>query len=346
MKSARPAGQSCISKTAARPICRRTVSIIEPTDGAVFYTPTNILILAKASRSGWLRHPCRILRRPTAISVVGTPVVLDPPGVNGITGLVYLYNWLNPPAAGSVPLSAVATDNGGLSTTSAPVNISVLQGPRVVYIYRPTNGATFFTPADIPIYATASASNGIASVEFFVDGQDLRPGVLDGCVTNPPTVPIWIYSLVWSNASVGNHVLTAVLTDDDGLSTTSLSVNIKVLQGPPPTNAPPSVYIYSPTNGATFFVPADVRISASVSASNGIASVEFFADDQDLGPGILNGCTLPNPISTCTYYMVWSNAPVGNHVLKAIATDDDGLSTTLRRSTSLCCRARQRICRR
>ena len=161
------------------------VSIIQPTEGAVFYTPTNILILAKASDPDGSVTNVEFFAGAIDLGS-GTPVVLDPPGVNGVTGLVYLFNWLNPPAVGSFPLSAVATDNGGLSTTSAPVNISVLQGPRVVIIYRPTNGATFIAPVDIPIYATASASNGIASVEFFADDQDLGPGVLDGCVTDTP----------------------------------------------------------------------------------------------------------------------------------------------------------------
>ena len=103
------------------------VSIIQPTEGAVFYTPTNILILAKASDPDGSVTNVEFFAGPMDLGS-GMPVVLDPPGINGVTGLVYLFNWLNPPAAGSVPLSAVATDNGGASTTSAPVNISVLQG--------------------------------------------------------------------------------------------------------------------------------------------------------------------------------------------------------------------------
>ena len=277
-----PSEQSCISKSGGATNLPPAVSIIQPKDGDVFYTPTNILILAKASDPDGFVTNVEFFAGPLDLGS-GTPVVLDPPGVNGITGLVYLYNWLNPPAAGSFPLSAVATDNGGLSTTSAPVNISVLQGPRVVYIYRPTNGATFFTPVDIPIYATASASNGIASVEFYVDGQDLGLGVLDGCVTNPPTVPICIYSLVWSNASVGNHVLTAVLTDDDGLSTTSLPVNINVLQGPP-TNLPPVVRIVSPANGSVFRAPIKLPLYAFASDPDGsVTSVRIFRRCQQPG---------------------------------------------------------------
>ena len=320
------------------------VSIIQPTNGADFYTPTNILILAKASDPDGSVTNVEFFAGALDLGP-GTPVVLDPPGVNGVTGLVYMYNWLNPPPPpGSFPLTAVATDNDGASTPSPPVNI-VLQGPPKVDIYRPTNGAIFFAPVDIRISATASASNGIASVEFFADGQDLGPGILGGCTT--PPVQICIYYLDWSNAPVGNHVLQAIAMDNDGLSSTSAPVNINVLQGPS-TNPPPVVEISTPTNGETYygriicppcitnnppcelpcsFEGPDIPIFASAGASSGIASVEFFADGQDLGPGALKGCVMPLPL-TCTYSLVWSNAPPGNHVLTAIAMDNDGLSST------------------
>jgi Bacterial Ig domain/Calx-beta domain len=318
------------------------VSIIQPTNGAVFYTPTNILILAKASDPDGFVTNVEFFAGGGAIDIgSGTPVVLDPPGVNGVTGLVYLFNWRNPPSAGTFPLTAVATDNGGLSTTSAPVNISVLQGPRVVDIYRPTNGATFISPVDIPIYATASASNGIASVEFFVDDQDLGPGVLDGCVANPPTVPICIYSLVWSNASVGNHVLTAILTDNSGASTTSLPLNISVLQGPP-TNLPPVVRIISPANGTVFHAPVNIPLFSFAADPDGyVTSVEFFAGTNNLGlgqrlpvvtplagGGVVVGGPVPPIYPTNLFFLIWTNAPVGVYALTAVATDNGGASTT------------------
>jgi Bacterial Ig domain/Calx-beta domain len=314
-----------------------SVSIFEPPNGVTFYTPTNIQILAKASDLDGSVTNVKFFAGAMALGS-GTPVVLDPPGVNGVTGLVYLYNWLNPPAAGSVPLSAVATDNGGLSTTSAPVNITVSQGMRVLNIYRPTNGATFFGPVDVPIYATASASNGIASVEFFADGQDLGPGVLDGCVTAPLAVPICIYSLVWSNAPVGDHVLTAVLTDDVGLSTTSLPVNITVLQGPL-TNPPTVIRIISPPNGAVFRAPINLPLLAFFTYPHGSgdwAGVGFYDGTNFLGTAYPVATTTPLPVTpgsptpvpvpvsptalpTNIYELVWTNAPVGNHVVTAEA---------------------------
>src|SRR5208283_1612919 len=96
----------------------------------------------------------------------GLSVVLDPPGVNGVTGLVYFFNWQNVPT-NSYSLTAVATDNGGISTTSAPVNITVQSPPSnlppVVRITSPPNGSVFRAPVNIPIYTYAADPDGSVS---------------------------------------------------------------------------------------------------------------------------------------------------------------------------------------
>jgi hypothetical protein len=55
-----------------------------------------------------------------------------------------------------------------------------------------------------------------------------------------------IFVLVWSNAPLGGHVLTAVATDNDGASSVSPRVDITVLPSPPPpTNRPPVINIFA-----------------------------------------------------------------------------------------------------
>ena len=76
-----------------------SVSIIEPKDGDLFYTPTNILILAKASDPNGSVTNVEFFAGPLDLGS-GTPVVLDPPGVNGITGLA--RNWWLSPSSSSV----------------------------------------------------------------------------------------------------------------------------------------------------------------------------------------------------------------------------------------------------
>ena len=188
--------------------------------------------------------------------------MLDPPGVNGVTGLVYLLNWLNPPP-GNYPLTAVATDNGGASTISDAVNITVLQGPPtnvppVVRMVSPANGSVFHAPINIPLFAFSCDPDGsVTSVEFFAGTNSLGfgqrvpvavPLASGGIVVGGPVPPIYptnLFFLIWSNAPVGAYALTAVATDNGGAATTSAPpVNIVVLPPlPPPTNRPPVVNI-------------------------------------------------------------------------------------------------------
>lgn len=237
-----------------------TVSIISPQNGAVFYTPTNILLAAKAGDPDGSVTNVEFCAGTKDLGP-GTMVVLDPPGVNGVTGPVWILNWLNVPV-GDHALTAVATDNGGASTTSDPVNITVLQGPTtnlppVVRIISPANGSIFHAPVNIPLYAFASdPDDSVASVEFFAGTNDLgfgqrlpviQPLAGGGVVVGGPVPPVYptnLFFLIWSNAPVGTDDLTAVATDNSGLLSTSTPINVAILPPlPPPTNWPPIVSI-------------------------------------------------------------------------------------------------------
>ncbi len=229
-----------------------TVNLFEPKNGDVFYTPTNILLAAKAGDLDGSVTNVEFFAGAKDLGP-GTPLVLDPPGMNGVTGLIYVFNWLDVPA-GDYPLTAVATDNGGASTTSAPIDITVLQGPPtnlppVVRIVSPANGATFFAPVDIPLFAYARDFDGsVQSVEFFAGTNDLGSGqrLPTPVAANspspspiPPIYPTNLFVLVWSNTPIGNYAVTAKATDNDGASTVSDPIQIAVLPSPPPpTNTP------------------------------------------------------------------------------------------------------------
>jgi chitinase len=83
-------------------------------------------------------------------------------------------------------------------------------------------------------------------------------------------------------------------------------------------NQPPSVSLTSPANGATFSAGANITLSANASDSDGtVSKVEFFNGSTSLG------------VKTATPYSVtWSNVAAGSYTLKAVATDNGGLSTT------------------
>jgi hypothetical protein len=207
--------------------------------------------------------------------------------------------------------------------------------PPVVRISMPTNGSVFLTPVDIHICADAGDIDGyVATVEFFAGTNSL------GIRTNNPMSvgPANPFCLVWSNAPVGDAVLTALATDNGGASTRSEPVKISVLQGPPPTNIPPVVRIASPPNGATFYAPVNIPIYAFANDKDGfVTSVEFFAGTNDLGAGqkivctnryFTNCATCPVPVCpTNDWLLIWSNAPLGTYPLIAVATDNGGAST-------------------
>jgi uncharacterized protein (DUF2141 family) len=185
-----------------------TVSITSPVNGAVFSPGSNITIIANASDADGTVSSVAFYRGTT---LLGTD-----------NASPYSFTWNNV-AAGSYVLTAVATDNGGAKTTSAPVNISVSSGggggnqPPVVTITSPSNGAVFRRGSDITITANASDPDGnIVRVAFY------RNSNLLGIDNSSP------YSFRWRNVSSGSYTLTAVATDNGGLTSTSPLVSITI----------------------------------------------------------------------------------------------------------------------
>jgi hypothetical protein len=74
----------------------------------------------------------------------------------------------------------------------------------------------------------------------------------------------------------------------------------------------------APANGATFTAPATITLSATASDSDGtIAKVEFY-----------NGATLLNADATAPYSLSWAPVAAGTYIVKAIAYDNSGVSTS------------------
>jgi hypothetical protein len=317
------------------------VKLFTPTAGSTFYTPVDIRLGAFANDVDGSVSSVEFFAGDMSLGVVDMGAILDPPFPDG-TGpgtRAFFLVWSNAPP-GDYVLTAKATDNGGASTVSAPVGISVKQGPPpptnippVVRIQFPQNGATFAAPANIPICAGAYDLDGyVSTVEFFAGDMSL------GIRTNNPVAagPMNPFCLIWTNVPPGNYVLTAKATDNGGASTTSAAVNVLVQVAPPPTNFPPVVRITSPANGAFFRGPLDLPIFAyAKDVDDRVTSVEFFAGTNSLGLGrgycsLLEGIPSPLPFvcPTNQFVLIWSNAPPGGYTLTATATDARGASST------------------
>lgn len=103
--------------------------------------------------------------------------------------------------------------------------VAASQAPQVA-IVSPAAGATFASDAPVTVEASASDLDGtVAQVAFYAGST------LVGTDTTSP------YSVTWTNAPAGQYALTAVATDDAGLSKTSAAVGITV--NPSSSNAAP-----------------------------------------------------------------------------------------------------------
>jgi Bacterial Ig domain len=273
------------------------VNIVRPANGTVFYTPTNIQILASVGDLDGYVAGVEFFAGTNDLGNASV-AILDPPGIDGVVGPVAFLTWSNAPP-GSYALTAVATDAFRASTTSDPVDIIVKQGPPptnvppVVRIVSPANGSVFLAPIDIPLFAYARDGDGfVASVEFFAGTNSLGFGQpLSGFVAVnpsspgpvPPVYPTNLFYLVWSNASIGTDSLTAEATDNDGASTVSDPVIVTILPSPPPpTNHPPIVSIVATdpvaVEGTNCWVWRGVTNSSPTWAEWSASSCRFFTN--------------------------------------------------------------------
>jgi len=269
------------------------VSIVSPANWTNFNTPASIIITANASIGGGTVSQVDFFSDG---SLLGTGTLT---GTNH-----YGVTWTTP-RSGSHSLTAVVTDSTGIKTISSPINITV-NDPPAVRLLSPAPATVFATaPASVPIIVNASDWEGtIRKVDFFANGQ------LIGTVNSGP----YQFSFNWNNVSPGSYSITAVATDSFDATATSAAINIRV-------NSPPTLSITSPASGSQFPSPANITINANASDSDGtIASVAFFADGLNIGNG--------TPIGGNQFSLTWSNVQFGSYAITALATDNDGKSTS------------------
>jgi len=106
-----------------------------------------------------------------------------------------------------------------------------------------------------------------------------------------------------------------------GVNATATFDNVTITPAnppPPPPNQPPSIAVTSPAGGATFTAPATIALAASAGDTDGtVGKVDFYAN------GTLLGTDTSDP-----YQLSWVNVPAGTYTVTAVATDDDGATTT------------------
>lgn len=143
----------------------------------------------------------------------------------------YSHNWDSAAGPnGQRVLSARAIDGAGNASTSAPRSVSVSGGiedvtPPTVNLVFPGNGAS--VAGTIQLAASASDDTGVASVEFFVDGQSIGLGNLSA-QAGP-------WTLDWNSTAVapGLRALSVVARDARGNQSIDNDTSVNVNQNPP-----------------------------------------------------------------------------------------------------------------
>jgi hypothetical protein len=207
--------------------------------------------------------------------------------------------WTNPPA-GAHTLFARAIDGQGKSALSAPVHITVVNLAPTIKLINPVNDTTYPVKSDVLIKAEAAdADGGVVSVKVYTDGRLLT------------TIKESPYEVLWRNVPPGPHKVTVRAEDAFGL-TAEARAEFTVI------NAPPTVKLLSPAEGASFPAQSDITIEASAEDADGaVARVGFWADRRYLGSD-----------ATKPYSITWKKATAGEYVLKAVAMDEYGASAT------------------
>jgi PKD repeat protein len=178
-----------------------SVGLTSPGNEAVFTAPADILLAAAASDPDGSIAKVEFFAGATKI------------GEDSTSPYEIVWTGVLP---GVYALAAVATDETGARTTSAPVSILV-NAPPSVALTRPSSGDVFTAPATITLTADASDPDGtVAFVEF------LQGAVSLGTDATSP------YSLDWTGVPVGNYLLTARAIDDRGATTLSAPVPVIV----------------------------------------------------------------------------------------------------------------------
>jgi hypothetical protein len=262
-----------------------TVSITSPAIGLSYSLGNQVLVAATATDADG--------------SIASVQFFANGLSLGSSTAMPFLTSW-RPTVAGNYTLTAIATDNAGNVTVSAPVAVTVSSsGAPSVVVTNPAAGSSFVVGNAIPFVATASGGNGpIAQVQFFVNGAPL--GTAD--TTSP-------YTSTWTPTAPGSYSLLAVATDSVGISSNSTALTVTI-----GGNLPPTASITSPPSGTSVTAGTLVNLTATSTDADGtVASVRFLA----------NG----NTVATATaapFIGAWTPSAPGSYTIVAQAQDNSG----------------------
>jgi Tol biopolymer transport system component len=184
-----------------------TVGVMSPSAGALLTPASSVTVSANAS------HPSGVINK-VEFFANGQSIGIG----SSVGGSQYSVAWNNL-NDGIYALVAVATDGSGVTTTSAPVTVTVDSSPTIA-MTNPADGSVFPSLTNISLSAIAeNAYAPIARVDFYANG------VLVGSASDVGTDK---FTATWRHLADGFYSLAAVATDTLGVSTTSARITIGV----------------------------------------------------------------------------------------------------------------------
>jgi hypothetical protein len=274
-----------------------TVTITQPSPNAVFPAGAPVVVAASASDSDG--------------SVVSVQFFADGVLIGDDSTAPYGVSW-TPVKKGegeSTLLTALATDNFGITSESTGVNVRVTGAggggggnvglPPSLTLTSPSSNTRLVVSESVTIRATASDTDGnILAVQFFANGESLG---------SDSTFP---YSVSWTPTSLGPYAIQAKALDNEGNGITT-TIPVTVVAN---SSGLPQVALLSPVTGSRGTVGAPVALAASAEDSDGtIVSVEFFVSGQAAGT-----------TTAFPHAVLWVPTTPGTYAVTAAATDDGG----------------------
>lgn len=201
------------------------------------------------------------------------------------------------------------TNDSDTETTNAlPQSVA----PPSVEIQVPTNETILKGPAtfDVVVKAVPTGSGAayspITNVELILGDESVG-----NCSSVSPSNDYCTFPI--NGLAVGEYSFLAIATNSGGRKAVSNAASVIV-------NGPVDISLDAPLSGSLFARSAGIPLAATaINQSGTVAQVEFFIDGASVGVGTVTG--------TNQFGITWNNPISGNHVVRAIATDGNGVKS-------------------
>jgi hypothetical protein len=259
----------------------------------------------------------------------------------------YCLVWSNVPG-GLYTLTAKATDIFGASSVSDAVHISVGPPPdphQPVVTIAATDAHASEPVRDPGVFTVYRLGNTSATlhVQYRIEGTASN-GLDYATISNSVVIPAGetsariIINPLHDTSLEGTETVTLRLLEPFCIAiyppppecyrvgTPGAATVYIADEDAPTTNQPPTVQIFTPTDGESFVAPANIFIAAQAQDLDGyltIQFVEFFAGSMSLSIRT----NYPTLDPTGPFKLYWTNVPAGEYVLTAKATDNQGGAT-------------------